>query len=421
MTRSGPVREFLRSRRGLAILVGWLAFAAYVGIVVDDHAGGFDAVRRGGKPFYNDFTPFYAASLQVADLPAETLYDVRQRYWAMVAAIEAAYGPGLTPRQSHAAGYPPWMHPPSFVPFIAPLAALPYLPALVFWLLATAIPYLAAMRAIIPDRAAALAFAVACPPVFFNLVFGQSGFLTGGFIGLGLALLEARPVAAGICIGLASCKPHLGILIPLALLLGRRRRAFAAAAVTVVALALVSLVAYGPAAWAAFFVSLERDFRGFGEQAYNFLPMANPLGMLMLAGAAPAIAWAGQAVAMAAALAAVAWAWTGVRPAGEAGLQAAVLCCATVLFVPMVYLYDLVLIAPAMAWLWLDMRARGARRWEAPALAVCAALMLPVREIALATGFQPMPVLVAGLLALAVRRLASARATIPLSQSDASL
>jgi hypothetical protein len=91
-----------------------------------------------------------------------------------------------------------------FIFAVAPLAYLPYLPSYLLWL--------------------------AAPPVFFNVMYGQTGFLTGGLIGLGLVLLGRRPILAGILVGLASVKPHFGVLIPLALIAGGYWRVFAAVA-----------------------------------------------------------------------------------------------------------------------------------------------------------------------------------------------
>ena len=66
------------------------------------------------------------------------------------------------------------------------------------------------------------------------LFFVLSGFLIGGLIALGLTLLSSRPWLAGLLIGLASVKPHFGVLIPLALVAGGYWRSFFSAALTVI-------------------------------------------------------------------------------------------------------------------------------------------------------------------------------------------
>src|SRR6201999_4060273 len=81
---------------------------------------------------------------------------------------------------------------------------------------------------------------------------GQNGALTAALVGLGLILLRTRPIIAGVCIGLLSVKPHLGLLIPVALLAGAYYRAFAAGAVTAIVLALISIAAFVFEPWFAF-------------------------------------------------------------------------------------------------------------------------------------------------------------------------
>ena len=63
--------------------------------------------------------------------------------------------------------------------------------------------------------------ALAFPATFINLFHGQNGFLNAALLGAALLALDRRPVVAGILFGLLSYKPHLGLLVPLALLAGR--------------------------------------------------------------------------------------------------------------------------------------------------------------------------------------------------------
>lgn len=394
-------------RHPAVFLVGILVFLAYVALVADYHRTNQENVRRGGDPLVTDFLPFYAASLQIRREPAAALYDRTRRYWSMVFALKAAFGDSLTGRQAHSTGAPLWMHPPTFILALAPLASLPYLQSMVLWLVVTALPYLAAMRRIVPDRTA-WAIALAAPPTLFNILFGQTGFLTAGLIGLGLSLLSARPLLAGICIGLASVKPHFGILIPLALLAGGHWRTFWAAAATVGGLMLASLAAYGAAPWAAFFGSFGNYFGGYGNGSYNLSIMANVLGMMLQFGEPSRSAWSAQILVMALAAAAVAWAWRGRQAEPCLGLQSAVLCLATALFVPMIYVYDLVLLTPGVAWLWIDMRENGASRWEQGLLALSFCGLLPLWILAM-VDVQLVPIAVGCLLALALKRLQARR------------
>jgi hypothetical protein len=97
-----------------------------------------------------------------------------------------------------------------------------------------------------------LILAVAASPVALeNVLEGQNAALMTALIGGGLLLLPLRPRLGGVLVGLASIKPQLGIVLPLYVL---RRSPVACAYAVLAALGLgaISLLAFGPAAWAGF-------------------------------------------------------------------------------------------------------------------------------------------------------------------------
>ncbi len=98
-------------------------------------------------------------------------------------------------------------------------------------------------------RPSAIPLVLASPFTAWNFLAGQNGFLTGSLLGAALLCLQRRPVLAGIFIGCLSYKPQFGILLPVALIAARQWRAIASAAVTVVALAVLSAAAFGIGAW----------------------------------------------------------------------------------------------------------------------------------------------------------------------------
>ncbi|MEI4594850.1 glycosyltransferase 87 family protein, partial [Klebsiella pneumoniae] len=85
--------------------------------------------------------------------------------------------------------------------------------------------------------------------------------LTAALIGFGMALLKRKPALAGLCLGLLAYKPQFGVLIPLALVAGGHARAFAAAALTVALMAILTTALYGVEVWQAF-----ADSWGFTRQ-----------------------------------------------------------------------------------------------------------------------------------------------------------
>jgi hypothetical protein len=92
-------------------------------------------------------------------------------------------------------------------------------------------------------RACLLLFA----PFSVAIVFGQDILLLTLLAAAGVHLiLEDREVPGGVLLGLCAFKPHLIVMMPLALLAAGKRRALAAFAGTVSALALLSFALVGP-------------------------------------------------------------------------------------------------------------------------------------------------------------------------------
>lgn len=361
--------QVLSLARGLRLLA-WLFVVGYVAFVGWELARGYAAAERGESPLYTDYTSLYAASVLVGREPAENLYRPRSMYRATVDTAYIAYGADLSAKQADAVTFAPWMYPPTFILVAIPLAYLPYLSSFVAWILVTAIPFIAAMRAIL-SRRDAIPFSLAAPPVFFNLAYGQSGFLSGGLIGLGLTQLSLRPLFAGLCIGLASVKPHLGILIPVALAAGGHWRTFAAATATVLAMIVASIAILGADPWFGFIGSMWFHLEGFSAGAYTWSAMTSVVSTAYLAGASIEQAFTLQYISASLIATTVAVVWYRGRQWPETqGLQSALVCLATPLVIPMVYLYDLVIIIPGLAWLWLDMEKRGAHRGEIAAFAL---------------------------------------------------
>lgn len=381
-----------------------LGYAIFVGTKI---VGGYRDAARGGTPLFTDFTPTYAASIIVRELPAEFVYMQRTMVAAGKEAARRIYGE-LTDEQAGVVGFAPWMYPPTFILLVLPLAYLPYLVAWAGWLGLTALPYLLTLRRILPERLG-LPFALAAPPAFFNVMYGQTGFLTAGLIGSGLLLLRSRPLWAGLLIGLASVKPHFGVLIPFALLAGGHWRAFAAATASVLALIALSVLALGDDPWFAFIGTSLFHLEAFSVGAFALPAMVTPWSAARLAGMTIDQAWALQSLVSALMLTVVIWVWwRGRRHAESHGLQAAVLCIATPLALPLAFLYDLALVVPGLAWLWADMRSRGAGHEEYWLLGGGLAALLGAKELAKMLPVQIAPWILALLLGLALYRFLSA-------------
>ena len=114
-----------------------------------------------------------------------------------------------------------WLYPPPFLLLILPLSLLPYLASMGIWLAVTLSCYLLILRRICPQPYVIL-WMVFFPAIVSNFMVGHNGFLSGTLLGGGCLSINCSPTLAGILLGLSFYKPQLGILIPLALLAGRR-------------------------------------------------------------------------------------------------------------------------------------------------------------------------------------------------------
>lgn len=343
-----------------------------------------------GKPLGYDFITFYSAAEVAREQGASAVYDLRAMW-----AAQRAVAPGIA--QPYA-----WHYPPTFLLLVLPLALLPYFAALAGMLAATLVAYVAVLRRIAPHPLT-LMLALAFPATFLNLFHGQNGFLNAALFGAALLALKPRPVLAGILFGLLSYKPHLGILVPLALIAGGHWRTIAAAAVTTIAFAGLSLMLFGPEPWLAFLANMPFLRRILEDGNLPWTKMPTLFAAIRLLGGPVALAYAGQAVAALAAAVAVIWTWR--RPAPLA-VKAAALVSGALLTSPYSFDYDLTLLGLALAWLgWFGVKT-GFRPGEKAVL--LAAWLSPAltTPIAAALGLQLGPVVLASLLLCAVRRAA---------------
>jgi len=279
-------------------------------------------------------------------------------------------------------GYFAFFYPPYFLFICAGLALLAYFPALCLWLAATCALYAAALRALVPKglhgRESVWVLFLGFPAVMVNAGFGQNGFLSAALFGGAALWLDSRPALAGLCLGLLSYKPQLGIVVPLALAAAQRWRCFGAAAATVMVLAAAATLAFGSQVWPAFLADTT-------EARHNWMEAYNPLylrylvsvfGAVRLHGGALALAYTLQAMTSVTAiymlLRALLQRPCGAR-SGRAEIAAIAACvpfCS-----PFLLEYDLVILAVPMLWLLTEGLRDGFRRGEG--IAVIAAFFAP--------------------------------------------
>jgi hypothetical protein len=349
--------ERIRVYSWMFVVLFAAVFVVWIGLSLPD------LVDPRGKPVGYDFMAFWsAARLALAGRP-EAAFD-----GTAISAIQHETVPFLPNI------WFPWHYPPTWLMVVEPLGRLPYPAALAVFVLATAVLWAALVRQILPDRRAWIV-AAAAPAGLIGVFDGQNAFLTASLAGFALLWLDRRPVAAGIMIGLLAVKPHLALLFPLALLAEGRWRSIAAAAVTVLALCLASLAAFGWGTWAAFLHHLPLTM-AMGEQGavpWSTMPSAYVFALSL--GAPTKVASVLQGAVALVAAGCVWWVWRRRDAAFEA--KAATLVAGSLLVSPYLFYYDLTWAALAIAWLaTLGLRDgfhRGEREillfaWLAPAL-----------------------------------------------------
>jgi alpha-1,2-mannosyltransferase len=337
-----------------------------------------------------DFVSFYAAGkLALAGTPA-LAYDHAAHAAAEIAAT-----------QPHTA-YQFFFYPPVYLLICAPLALLPYMVGFVIFQAVTLVAWLLVMNRILDARGLSWCLPVlAYPAVFWTLGLGQNAFLTAALIG-GITLsVDKRPILAGFLLGLLSYKPHLALLIPIALAAGGRWRAVAAAAVSATAIIGLSTTIFGADTWQAYLTAMGGSRAVYENGSIDLAGFVTPYGAARVLGVLSSGAWIVQAMATTVTILTVGWIWR--RNAAPAARFAA-LAAGILLSVPLALTYDMLLLTVAIGWLVRAGRESGFRKWEKLAFFFCYVIPLTGRDLGHHFQIPLFPLAPAALLALALGR-----------------
>ena len=310
-------------------------------------------------PTSTDFVSFYAAG-QLANAGTPQLaYDVVAHYTAEQQATAA----GIT--------YQFFYYPPVFLPLCMLLARLPYFAAFATFQIVTLVPFLLVMRRILREQGwDILVPLLAFPAIFWTMGLGQNAFLTAALFGGATLLVDRRPLAAGMLFGLLFYKPHLGLLVPIALAASRNWRAFAGAAISAGGLVLLSVLLFGFDTWRDYLSIAFESHTTYESGRIDLSGMISPFAALRLIGVDTVTSYAYQGVANVVAVSLVALTWSRGL---SLPIRAASLCAGTLVAVPVLLLYDLMLAAVAGAWL---VRAALEDEWLPGEKTLLAALFL---------------------------------------------
>lgn len=302
------------------------------------------------KPMAADFVSFYAAGKLADQGSAPAAYDIVRHLAAEEAATE------------HGIDYMLFAYPPVFMLICAVLARLPYVAAFSLFGGVTLVPCLQVAKAILQEKGwRAFVPLLAFPAVAITVGVGQNALLTAALFGGATLLIDRRPFIAGLLFGALCYKPHFGLLIPIALVAAGRWRAFAGAAVSATALVGLSAAVFGVETWRAFSVAFTGSHVLYEAGKVDFAAFVSSFGAVRLMGGSPALAYAVQGIATLSGAALVAIVW---RRGLSLPVRAATLAAATLVALPLILYYDLMMAGIAIAWLVRAGKQDGVLPWE---------------------------------------------------------
>lgn len=328
-----------------------------------------------GKPLGYDFITFWSAGYLTLAGQAEAAFDL-----ARISAVQALAVPNLEVVYA-------WHYPPTFQLVAAPLALFPYIPSYLGFTAATLAAFLASITRLSNQRETLL-WLIAFPGTIICIMHGQNSMLTGALFAGAILCLERRPILAGVLIGLLAIKPQLGLLIPIALIAAGQWRTIGAAAVTTITFAAISTAILGLDLWVVFLENASFVRHLMESESLQWAKMPSLFIALRMLSVSEGVAYAAHGIGALAVVVLTAVVW---RRCGPSRLAGAVLVSGTLLILPYLFDYELVLLAIPLVILLSDMADRSAALWEKallPMVYIIPQFVVPVGEsIGLQIGF----------------------------------
>lgn len=340
MVENAPAASSSDERAKLALAVAFGACAGNVGALISAFWSHIWLLDVRGHPIAEDFVAFWAAGRQAITGHAVAAYDERLQHAAEVAVVGHPVSATLG-----------WSYPPVFLLLAALLAGLPYVSAFVAWIAATVAGYCGIVAGIL-KRPSGILFAGAAPWVVTAVMPGQNGFLTAGLLGASLLLLESRPAAAGLLIGLTAYKPQFAVLF-LAVLAGTGNwRALVCAGLTALLANALAGTIFGFDTIPAFYHALAGTTQShLVHSGLGWNKLQSLYGLLRSLGCAAELSWTAQILFSVAAALMVSMFW---RTSAPYAFKAALFAAVVPLLTPYVFVYDLPVLAIPFAFLLRD-------------------------------------------------------------------
>lgn len=313
-----------------------------------------------GKPkFSQDFIAFYAASSLSKKGSPELIYN---RNLLLEEEREIA------PKTSNI----PWFYPPTYLLVVEPLSLLDYTSSrIIFYIIGFFVYILACLKWV--KSKGEILIAVAFAPTLVNFAFGQNGLYTASFMILALFYLKNKPALSGFFIALLAIKPHLALLIPLALLAGKKRIAFLWSTFFTSLFVAITLFKYGSDIWLTFFNNISEASNNIESKKLALSYMTSIASNLIILDVAPKYAHALQIIFAIPFIIVMLKAW---RSTQGIEIKGASLSLATVMTSPYIFDYDLSWLIITIGLLSLHASKNGWLKGES--LILCIAWALPM-------------------------------------------
>lgn len=325
-------------------------------------------IGRDGTRLWTDFLALWSAGIQTRQAGAASVYGI--------SALDAVQNNVVGNLAGH---HLPFAYPPPFLLVAVPLSTLPYIAAFLLWQATTIALYAAAIYLIVPRRAAVV-LALAFPVVYANGFAGQEGLLAAALLAGTLALLDRRPIVAGVLLGLLTFRPQLGMVFPIVLLVDGRWRTIVSATITTACLAAASLWFFGAEAWRSFVSHAPEHAAATlleGQAAGSWVLLQSVFALVRSVGGTVSLAWLSQMAVSAVTVLFVVWLW---RQPVRQDLKAAALALGAAMATPYLYYYDLCILAVPAAFLISDGLKYGFARFERLAILAGAISTVPFAD-----------------------------------------
>lgn len=325
----------LRAQAMLLALCLW-------GVCVIDYStpGLFD---RAGNIKFQDFLPSYISARLIAQRRAADLYDAKARIDELHSIVPQATSVRLVNLYGPQVGF-----------LFIPLARLPFLNAAFIWAAFNFTLYLACIYAVWrclpnlrPHRAMVITVAFTFPPLFHFFVRGQFSVLILFCFTLAfLCLRNRRNWVAGVALGCMIFKPQFLLAIPLILLLSRSWSILAGLVLSSIAQLVFARLYFGPAVMHTYFglVLHPSTWIAVAELSLAPIQMHSLRSFWSLLIAWPQVAFVLYLLCSALVLGVAVIVW---KSTSELVLRYSALSFAAVLVNPHLFVYDLLMLAPA--------------------------------------------------------------------------